>query len=515
MKQLIFSFLFLFSFSLFGQQKVIDYISNGDVKKIEKWLDKNPEGWVNTLNKEISILVKNGYFPSIPCFAEKMHVLEIAILYKNKSLIQSFLKNKKISGNTKALTSALSKAIIANDLELVKKLWRLGAKLDEKCTFCHTRTNIALAFGNNTSKEMVDFILEHTSEEDIKHVDCSGNSLLNMLAAYKDFSYLEKYYPKLEDKLTLKNIDGDLAFHQALFAGNKKHTHFLWSKMSEEERKEAVYEYQYKGMGPSLQFYLKLNEIDQKYVDSLFKSIDYDYPTKSGVANTLWPLAEFYAETYQDQNFPAHANEILGLYDKYLGTNLTLDKKTLKFDYYMDIISYNFYVRLINNPFLIGKVKEHISEEITEKIDEFNDYFPYKYGEKFYIDTLILDPGYIYDIGGFGNMGMKVLYDLSFHYPFVKTIELVSEDDNDFNLVNSIFHEDIPNLILKCANTPFEEEFNTSFCPNIVLYETIRISGTEKFILPENPKEVKLKKIYAKEGVKIENKPKGVEVVKF
>jgi hypothetical protein len=508
------SYLLLFSHFLLSQQDLIDLFREEENDKIEKWLNKNPEGQIQTLQSEISLLEENGFFAGSSCFAEQMHVLELAILYQNKALIEKFLKQDLIANNTELLSYAISKAVIVNDLELVKRLWKLGGKLNEYCPFCHDRNNLQLAFGNNTSKEMVDFFLEHSTEQDFSHIDCTNSTTLHMLSTYKDISYLKNFFPKVKHLLMKRNIDGDIPFHLALFNSKKEHALFLWNQMDEKQKRESLVDYASNAKGLSLPYQIRMVHANIEFVDSLFASIGDPISHRFYAFNTLVKLGKFYSDIYAGYDFPNRVQDLFDMYNKALGLKIALEKDLFKYKTYMDLESYIFYRDLALNPYLIKQTKLKGNTEVESLEREIKDYFENPPLVQCHLDTMIIEPMFFSEMNQSGEMGTEVLNDYKFHFPYLMTVEFLQPDEEELQELNNYFYADVPNLILHLEKSPYEEVLNCEFLPKLIYFETLRISGCKKVILP-NEKEMNLREIYVPKGTIVENLLEGTKLIEY
>ena len=115
-------------------QKIFDHIKDGNVKKVQKWLD-NGEG----LNDKIWRKSEEGE-------SSQLHPLEIAGYFNQKEILDLFIENKsQFNFFDEWISDALASCIHNCDIETVEKLINAGASVDNLCNMCRQAPPVAIA----------------------------------------------------------------------------------------------------------------------------------------------------------------------------------------------------------------------------------------------------------------------------------------------------------------------------------------------------------------------------------
>ena len=138
MKIILFLYFIVIS-SNFNAQKIFEHIKNGDVKKVESWLNKNPE----KVNQRFPIKNERG-------ITDSLHVIEYAAYHNKKEILSLFVQNKvKFYNFMEWISDGLGSNMHNCDKETLKMLIDAGASVNEQCRTCHKASPIAIAISYN------------------------------------------------------------------------------------------------------------------------------------------------------------------------------------------------------------------------------------------------------------------------------------------------------------------------------------------------------------------------------
>ena len=133
MKKLLILILLSFAINASGQ-KIFDHIKNGDLKKVQKWLDSG-EGLNDKVWRENDEGSKSH-----------LHPLEIAGYFNQKEILDLFIENRsRFNFFDEWISDALASSIHNCDIETVEKLIDAGATVDNLCNTCRQAPPIAIA----------------------------------------------------------------------------------------------------------------------------------------------------------------------------------------------------------------------------------------------------------------------------------------------------------------------------------------------------------------------------------
>lgn len=130
--------LFLLSSMNFSfGQKILDDIEEGQIDKVQKWLDKGKD-----LDKEYLKINTEGDSAMVDPFFW-------AAVKKQKAVLLLLLKNKsKFSNRVLWINRAFGISIQHGDLDLIKKIHAEGADVNFNCSSCHNAAPIAIALAH-------------------------------------------------------------------------------------------------------------------------------------------------------------------------------------------------------------------------------------------------------------------------------------------------------------------------------------------------------------------------------
>jgi ankyrin repeat protein len=214
MKQTIFlAVLLLSSFSF--SQKILDKIENGDLKYVQKWIDKgvdldmtyeqtNEEGTTLAFHPMTWAAVKN-----------QREVLELFFEYKDQ-----------FDDYQKWLTQALGASIQHGDLSIIQPMIVDGADVNASCNSCRGAVPIAIAVAYR-HYDVMEYLLEMGakmqnpgSRYDVIHVAVKTDSL----------EFVKDLVDNFELDLNRKSGQGKYPIHYALEMGNTDILNYMVSK---------------------------------------------------------------------------------------------------------------------------------------------------------------------------------------------------------------------------------------------------------------------------------------------
>lgn len=170
--------LFLVPFLLIGccnvnAQKIFKHIAEGNVKKVQIWLNKSAE----KVNDRFPIKNDSG-------IEDSLHVIEYAAYHNKKEILSLFIQNKgKFDNFTEWISDGLGSSIQNCDQETLKMLLDAGALVNVQCHMCHKAPPIAIAISYNCF-ESYEILLENgaklindNSGYDVIHAAAQKDSL--------------------------------------------------------------------------------------------------------------------------------------------------------------------------------------------------------------------------------------------------------------------------------------------------------------------------------------------------
>lgn len=205
MKTLLLLVFFQVVSSNINAQKIFENIKNGDVKKVESWLNKNPE----KANQRFPIKNNRGE-------TDSLHIIEYAAYHNKKEILSLFVQNKsKFDNFNEWISDGLGSNIHNCDKETLKMLTDAGALVNGRCRMCHKAPPIAIALSYqcydsyNLLRENGAKLVNENSGYDVIHAASQIDSLPFLI------NLIEKEF------LDVNQEDGMWKTNAAFFAASK------------------------------------------------------------------------------------------------------------------------------------------------------------------------------------------------------------------------------------------------------------------------------------------------------
>lgn len=206
--------IFLFSFQFSFAQRIFKQIEKGNLKAVQKYLDKG---------KDVNVH-KNFSYQDVE-EVEKVNLLSYAVYYGHKDILECFVEHKSNFLNyQEALDQALLKGSMKGELEICQFLLDEGANLNANCIICHGRSPLQIAVGYE-HWELADYYINKGA--DIQHVDSDQWNLLHLIACSNNVAWGKNILLKGGLNINQQNKDGLTPLMYAVGNGHLEMFEFL------------------------------------------------------------------------------------------------------------------------------------------------------------------------------------------------------------------------------------------------------------------------------------------------
>jgi ankyrin repeat protein len=214
---LVFTLFMLIQFSAHVSyaQRIMDAIQDGNLLKVEKWLNKESD-----VNEKFEKETEDGDYT-------EFHVIEWAAYHNQKEVLDLFIKEKdRFDYFNEWISDGLSANIHNCDIETVNKLLNAGASVNNLCNMCRKASPIAIAL----SYECYDIYNLLLSKEALLKNENAGFDVIHSAAAIDSLTLLKDLVENKGLDIELKNSGGCTSVFYAVSNGNLDNLLFLVNK---------------------------------------------------------------------------------------------------------------------------------------------------------------------------------------------------------------------------------------------------------------------------------------------
>lgn len=508
-------------------QSLHNFFEEKNDEKIQAWIKENPVGKVSVFNERLSVFYENRFPVSmLSCVAQEIHVLPLAILYENEKIVTELLRNPKIKSDSDLMSEAFKFAVAKNKLAWAKEIEKSCPELNKPSAYFFGKNALQIALSTPIDSDLLQFVIQSSSDEVFLHLDCFGKSVLHYMAEY---NHIELYQDK-NMILSQYFIVGDenLPFPIELAAanGHLEMVRLLWSDMkSHEDYQNYFNDMNIRRLNSKVlgsknvalnsfvdSLVLKLKQLNRVDLMSFYLG-EQPYDLNSFIDEALIYSDYFFDLTKMTEN-PMKANflEFLKVYQKYknekIGVNTGIEptfhgRSGLIFFDHLGYIS-SFFTNFFWNSYWTEFLSQKEMEELDEKQDPFFNFasflMPPKYQNSFSIDHAELT----------GFQGYKLerliffLSELDIQYLRVNNVENLPTD-------YALFFPRLQYLELLYM----ESEDPVEAIVDLFYVKELKISGVDSLVFLRKPEVYKLERLHVSSETVIENLPKGVKVSYF
>ena len=229
---MVFVLTVLLGKNAFSQELIYNAIKEKENDKVVEWFGENKTGNVSMRFKNYSNFV-NERLPiyKLNCVIDTMSLLSLSIFHNNEELTKKFLTEPVFVGDTTELSNAMNVSVFKNNYEQVILLHNMGAVINKSCDFCYKKTTLQVALGNQVDKNVLEYVLENSDEDDFKKIDCFDNTMLHYLVENNDVILLEKYFDYVAEFIMEYDAFFQLPFEIAIQNENPEIIKFIWERM--------------------------------------------------------------------------------------------------------------------------------------------------------------------------------------------------------------------------------------------------------------------------------------------
>lgn len=214
MKQALFFAILLLS-SISFSQKILDKIEKGDLKYVQKWIDKGVDldmEYERTNDEDITLA---------------FHPMTWAAIKNQKEILELFFEYKdQFDDYQKWLTQALGASIQHGDLSIIQPMVKDGADVNANCQSCRGAVPIAIAVAYR-HYDVFEYLLE--MEAKIKNPN-SGYDVVHVAVQTDSLEFLKDLVDNFGVDLHKKSNQGKYPIHYALEIGNSDILDYMVSK---------------------------------------------------------------------------------------------------------------------------------------------------------------------------------------------------------------------------------------------------------------------------------------------
>jgi ankyrin repeat protein len=522
----LFTLLSIAGFTSIQAQSIFNLFEENNTLKIQEWIKANPSGQIDILNDRLhDFYEKRLPAQKLNCVADKMNILELAILSGNSIIYNELLSMPNYSQNKEILSQALNFAISKNNAELFKKLESMGATYNAKSAYFFNQNSLQIAFTFAPGSELTKKIMEKSTSADFNHLDCLGNTALHYLASNKTVDLSKFPIEKMNNQLFTRNEETLYPIDYALQIGDLNNIKLLWSLMNKHDN------------------FAKYSAKEQYIRLRYYASISGNNQTLEWVDNIV--LTTFHWNDKKLHNFYHDDNKF----------DLTeyLDKALMISEYFFDLKLLDPSVKETTYQSLINSWQNLINEELNLKLKLKLDFHKttnllsfkdLKYTNQFFLDyywynlfnekqnpkqlesTLELQTTFFYfsDLPSPKTTQSNYVVDFDFLIGFNGTLEdrmkffltqlnvssLTVKDAFDFNFEYYDLFPKLSFIEIQWTNLASKEYYLTL---DLLKCKTIKLIGVQKTIFPPNIGKINLETIIVPTDAELVDLPKGVKVL--
>ena len=197
--------LILFSAHVSYAQRIMDAIQDGNLLKVEKWINENSD-----VNEKFEKETEEGDY-------SELHVIEWAAYHNQKEVLDLFIQEQyRFDNFNEWISDGLSASIHNCDIETVNKLLDAGASVNNLCNTCRKAPPIAIALSYECY-DIYNFLLSKGAQ--LKNEN-AGFDVIHSAAANDSLELLKDLVENKGLDIELSNSSGSTPIFYAAINGH-------------------------------------------------------------------------------------------------------------------------------------------------------------------------------------------------------------------------------------------------------------------------------------------------------
>ena len=217
-----------------GAQSIHNLFEEGNNAKIEAWIKANPKGMASVFNERLHAFYENRLpVTMLSCVPQELHILPLAIWYGNEKIVLDLLQNSGIKNNPDLMSEAFGFAVYKNNLTWAKEIHKSCRSINQPNPYFFGKNALQIALSASVDKELLDFVVQNSSDEAYRNVDCAGKSVLHYVAEFNHIGLFNEKNTLLSTQFFQTDKFSNLPLEMAIEKGHYMLSKAIWEKMKE------------------------------------------------------------------------------------------------------------------------------------------------------------------------------------------------------------------------------------------------------------------------------------------